>query len=86
LITANYFTNKKQPVFVAYGTRDYHSISCELLPIYFGFSGKTNYKMHPMLGRGHNFELIDDEGKRIWNDSKWREVMDEFVKFVKAVK
>jgi hypothetical protein len=67
---------------VVYGTRDYHSIACELLPIYLGFSGKTNYKMHPVLGRGHNFELIDDYGRIIWNDSKWSEVIDEFVKFV----
>jgi pimeloyl-ACP methyl ester carboxylesterase len=78
--------NLKQPVFVAYGTRDYHSLACELLPIYFGFSGKTNYKMHPMLGRGHNFELIDDEGKPNWDDMKWSEVTVEFMKFVKAVK
>ncbi|MDR2127320.1 MAG: hypothetical protein LBP63_10905 [Prevotellaceae bacterium] len=78
--------NLKQPVFITYGTRDYHSIACELLPIYFGSNGKTNYKMHPMLGRGHNYELIDDEGKRIWNDSKWSEVMDEFVKFVQHEK
>ncbi|MDR1348877.1 MAG: alpha/beta hydrolase [Prevotellaceae bacterium] len=75
--------NLKQPVFVTYGTRDYHSLACELLPIYFGFANKTNYKMHPMPGRGHNFELINDDGKKIWNDSKWSDVMDEFVKFVK---
>ena len=75
--------NLKQPVFVVYGTRDYHSIACELLPVYFGFAKKTNYKMHPMLGRGHNFELIDDEGNVHWNNTKWSEVMDEFVKFVK---
>jgi pimeloyl-ACP methyl ester carboxylesterase len=75
--------NLKQPVFVVYGTRDYHSVACELLPIYFGFSKKNNYKMHPMLGRGHNFELIEDNGNTIWSDTKWTEVMDEFLKFVK---
>ena len=75
--------NLKQPVFVAYGTRDYHSVACELLQIYFGFTKKQNYKMQPVLGRGHNFELIDDNGNRIWNDSIWTEVVDEFVKFVK---
>jgi len=76
--------NLKQPVFVVYGTRDYHSITSELLPIYFGFAKKTNYKMHPMLGRGHNFELVDDNGNRVGNDIKWGEVVDEFVKFVKT--
>ncbi|MDR2409062.1 MAG: hypothetical protein LBE13_13240 [Bacteroidales bacterium] len=75
--------NLKQPVFVAYGTRDYHSLACELLPIYFGLSGKTNYQMHPMLGRGHNFELIDEDGKPDWNDVKSNDVIMEFVKFVK---
>jgi hypothetical protein len=68
------------------GTRDYHSLACELLPIYFGLANKTNYKMYPVPGRGHNFELIDDDGKRIWNDSKWSEIIDEFVKFVKNEK
>jgi pimeloyl-ACP methyl ester carboxylesterase len=75
--------NLKQPVFVVYGTRDYHSVACELLPIYFGFAKKQNYKMHPVLGRGHNYELIDDENNVYWNDTKWSEVVDEFVKFVK---
>lgn len=42
--------------------------------------------MYPVPGRGHNFELIDDDGKRIWNDSKWSEIIDEFVKFVKNEK
>ena len=75
--------NLKQPVFVVYGTRDYHSVACELLPICFGFAKKQNYKMHPVLKRGHNFELIDDDGKRIWTDSKWTEVVNEFVKFIR---
>jgi pimeloyl-ACP methyl ester carboxylesterase len=78
--------NLKQPVFVAYGTRDYHSVACELLPVYFGFSGKTNYRMHPMIGRGHNFELIDEDGKPDWNDVKSNDVIMEFVKFVKKGK
>ena len=75
--------NLKQPVFIAYGTRDYHSVPCELLPIYFGFAKKTNYKMHPMLGRGHNFETIDNDGKPNWDDMKWQEVTVEFMKFVR---
>jgi len=75
--------NLKQPVFVTYGTKGYHSIMCELLPIYFGFQQKMNYKMFPVIGRGHNFELIDSDGKPNYEDMKWEDVLSEFVKFVK---
>ncbi|MDR3285854.1 MAG: alpha/beta hydrolase [Prevotellaceae bacterium] len=75
--------NLKQPLFVVYGTKDYHSVACELLPIYFGFSGKTNYKLHPMLGRGHNFESFDENGNPHWDDMKWQDVTIEFMNFIK---
>jgi hypothetical protein len=39
--------------------------------------------MHPMLGRGHNFELIGEDGKSDYRTMKWDEVIKEFVKFVK---
>ncbi|MDR3285855.1 MAG: alpha/beta hydrolase [Prevotellaceae bacterium] len=80
---AEILANLKQPLFVVYGTKDYHSVACELLPIYFGFSEKTNYKLHPMLGRGHNFESFDENGNPNWNDMKWQDVTIEFIKFVR---
>ncbi|MDR3227573.1 MAG: hypothetical protein LBT56_07885, partial [Prevotellaceae bacterium] len=78
--------NLKQPLFVVYGTKDYHSVSCELLPIYFGFTGKKNYKLLPMLGRGHNFESVDENGKPNWDDMKTNDVILEFVNFIKDKK
>lgn len=74
----------RQPLFVAYGTRDFHSLGCEVLPIYFSLSGKHNYRMCPMAGRGHNYELIRADGSPDWNDMKWHEVTRLFGEFVRG--
>lgn len=75
-----------QPVFIAYGTSDYHSVLCELFPLYFAQYEKENYKVVPMSGRGHNFENINEDGTHDWNDIKWHEVTSEFLKFVDSHK
>ena len=75
----------KQPVFVAYGTKDTGPVMCDLLPIYFELEGKTNYKLYPVVGCGHNFEEIFLNGAPDYDNMHWQEVMDEFVRFCYAV-
>ena len=73
----------KTPIFVTYGTEDLESAeSCELLPIYFEMHKKTNYKMLPLVGCGHNFEETSSEGVSNWDKMHWIEVMNSFVEWV----
>ena len=73
-----------QPLFIAYGTKDFHSIGCDALPVYFAMSGKHNYQMYPMAGRGHNYELIHSDGSPDWNDTGWHDVTRQFGEFVQG--
>ena len=71
------------PIFIAYGTEDFDSAeTSELLPIYFDKCGKINYKMYPVVGHGHNFEKINDDGSSNWDDMRWDEVLQEFIKWL----
>lgn len=72
----------KQPVFIAYGTRDYWCLSCELLPLYFISHRKTNYCIYPLPGYGHNYEPVDLNGNRIAESSRWHDVTANFIRFI----
>ena len=70
----------KTPLFITYGTMDTNSSeSCELLPIYFEKYGKTNYKILPFVGCGHNFEEIDEDGQPNFNKMHWDSAVNEFI-------
>ncbi len=74
----------KQPVFIAYGTKDYISLPCEWLPLYFINRRKTNYCIRAYPG-GHNFECQDEDGyhNRETKIRSWHRVTADFVKFVR---
>ncbi|MDX2173186.1 MAG: hypothetical protein SFY56_08705 [Bacteroidota bacterium] len=73
----------KQPLFVGYGTSDITASFCDLLPIYFLCSGKTNFKHKPYLGLEHNFFEVDKEGRINYNKCHWQNVLDDFIYWVK---
>ena len=76
----------KTPVFIAYGTEDLESSEgSELLPIYFENEGKTNYKMMPWVGCGHNFEEISPEGISNYDKMHWDDVMNSFVEWIEKL-
>jgi len=76
----------KTPLFITYGTEDLESTeSCELLPVYFEKAGKTNYKMMPLVGCGHNFEEISPEGVSDYAKMHWDDVMNSFAKWVEKL-
>lgn len=72
----------KMPVYITYGTEDPGAQFCDLLPIYFEFEKKENYKLLPFVGRGHNFELITFDGKHNYDDMKWQEAIDQFISWL----
>lgn len=69
----------EKPIYIAYGTQDIGSQACDLLPIYFEAEGKSNYKLRPFLGCGHNFEEITPDGKSNWDKMYWDEAINEFI-------
>jgi hypothetical protein len=78
-IIANVSVGTYDADYIAYGTKDDGPQQCDLLPIYFELAGKTNYKIRPFVGRGHNFEEITVEGKHNFDNMRWKEAVDEFM-------
>jgi pimeloyl-ACP methyl ester carboxylesterase len=72
-------TNLKMPVYIVYGTEDDGPQMCDILPIFFELKGKTNYKMRPFVGCGHNFEEITPDGKHHFDKMHWKEAMSEVI-------
>ncbi len=79
-------TSIKTPVFIAYGTKDAGAQICDIMPVYFEMAGKTNYKMRPFVGCGHNFEEITPEGKSNWDKMYWKDAVNEFISWVESNK
>lgn len=80
-------TAMKKPIFIAYGTEDIgRAFGNDLLPIYFMNVGKTNYKMMPMVGCGHNFEEISSEGVSNFDKMHWDDVMNGFIEWWESLK
>ncbi|MFI3321580.1 MAG: acyl-CoA thioester hydrolase/BAAT C-terminal domain-containing protein [Rikenellaceae bacterium] len=71
-------------LFIAYGTEDNGSSSSVYIPIYLDIAQKTNYHIEAFVGRGHNFELIED-GKSNYDDMKWQEAIDKFVNWLEDI-
>ena len=77
----------KTPIYVAYGAEDLeHAESCDLLPIYFERAGKTNYKMMPLVGCGHNFEEISSDRVPNYDKMHWDDVMTGFITWFEGLK
>ncbi len=78
----NVLVNLKIPVFMAYGTEDIAGSSCELMPVYFELNRKTDYKIYPVVGCGHNFEEFTPDGKPDYKNMHWQEVIEHFIKYI----
>lgn len=79
-------TSIKTPVFIAYGTKDTGPQTSDVMPVYFELAGKTNYKMRPFVGCGHNFEEIKPDGSSDWKKMHWVDAMNEFLQWVESIK
>ena len=78
-------TTLKTPVFIAYGTEDDGPQMCDILPVYFELAGKTNYKMRPFIGCGHNFEEITPDGNHNWDEMHWNDAVNEFILWIESL-
>ncbi|MDR2886093.1 MAG: hypothetical protein LBU95_04860 [Rikenellaceae bacterium] len=76
----------KAPVFIAYGTEDPAGKQCVMLPIYFELAGKTDYRMRPFIGRGHDFEAVCPDGSHDYDDRQWGVAMGEFIEWCEKIK
>jgi pimeloyl-ACP methyl ester carboxylesterase len=79
-------TESKMPIFITYGTEDDGSQMCDILPIFFELAGKTNYKMRPFVGCGHNFEEITLDGNSNWDKMHWEDAVNEFILWIESLK
>ncbi|PXV69001.1 hypothetical protein CLV62_101268 [Dysgonomonas alginatilytica] len=68
----------KMPIYIAYGTADPSSESCDLLPIYFELYGKKNYELTPYVDRGHSFQKVVN-GKSDYNDIIFKDIIQIFI-------
>jgi len=57
---------------------------CDILPIFFELTGKTDYKMRPFVGYGHNFEEIEPDGSSNWDKMYWNDAVNEFILWVES--
>lgn len=78
----NDFLKVKIPVYVAYGTEDFRSVMCDLLPVYFISAGKENLTLKPYIGLEHNFMELDKNRNPVSDKMHWQEVMDNFIKWI----
>lgn len=73
----------KQPLYVVYGTADITSTFCDLLPLYFIRSHKSNLTLKPYPGLEHNFFEVDKNRSPIYTKGHWQEIMDDFLLWTK---
>jgi len=79
-------TSIKTPLFIAYGTKDDGAQMGDVMPVFFELKGKTNYKMRPFVGCGHNFEEINPDGSSNWDKMHWKEAMNDFISWIENSK
>ena len=78
-------TSLQMPVYITYGTKDSGAQLCDILPIYFELAGKTNYKLRPFIGCGHNFEEISLDGRSNWDKMYWDKAVKEFISWCENI-
>ena len=70
------------PIYLAYGTEDRTSDLCDIVPLFFIEKNKDNLTLKRYIGLEHNFFEVDEAGKAVHEKGHWKEVMDEFVKWI----
>jgi len=71
------------PIYLAYGTEDRTSDLCDIVPLFFIEKGKDNLTLKRYLELEHNFFELDENGRANHEKGHWKEVMEEFIKWIK---
>jgi len=74
-------SNLEIPVHIAFGSLDDVAEYCDLLPLYFLETNKTNYVLKRYPNLDHNFFPLDENFQPDYNNGKWIEVMNSFIEW-----
>jgi pimeloyl-ACP methyl ester carboxylesterase len=74
-------TNIQVPLLVVYGTSDYKSIDCSLLPLLL-LNTDVNYTIRPYPSYEHNYFMVDSAGKAIMSEWHWNDVFDDVIRWI----
>jgi pimeloyl-ACP methyl ester carboxylesterase len=72
-------SNLKIPVYIAFGSLDNVAEYCDLLPLYFAETNKTDYVLKRYPNLEHNFFPLDANFRPDHANGKWKEVMNAFI-------
>jgi len=72
----------KIPTYLAYGTNDIASDLCDLVPLFYIQNSKNNLTYKRYLNLEHNFFEVNEDGTPNYEKEHWKEVMNEFVKWI----
>ncbi len=71
------------PIWLGYGTADYGSEFCDLIPLYFIQAGKSNLNHHPYVNLEHNFFTVDQTGTPQYEkEPAWDQIATDFFKWI----
>lgn len=70
------------PIYLAYGTEDRTSDLCDIVPLFFIEKGKDNLTLRRYIGLEHNFFELKENGRANHEKGHWKEVMEEFIKWI----
>lgn len=73
----------KIPVYIAFGSADEIAEYCDLLPLYFAETNKVDYVLRRYPNLEHNFFPLDENGRPVYKEGKWKEVMNAFINWSK---
>lgn len=73
--------NIDKPIYLAYGTNDIAAELCDLVPLFFIRENKNNLTYKRYLNAEHNFFEVNKDGKPNYENPKWIEVMNSFIKW-----
>lgn len=77
--TVSELSHLKIPVYIAFGSEDNVAEYCDLLPLYFAETNKTDYVLKRYPNLEHNFFPLDEHFRPDYANGMWKEVMNVFV-------
>lgn len=69
-------------IFIGYGTADVGARGCDSLSIQLDQAGKSDYRIVPYEGLGHNFEEVDSTGRSNFDKMYWDKTFQDFLEWV----
>ncbi len=71
------------PVIISYGTKDWSVVGNDFLRVEMIRKRKSNYSFNAYIGLEHNFCLLDASGKPIYEENRWNNVSNDWLKWLR---